>query len=128
MINTHISVQTPNYYLHVLNLRSVFEKLAPELSRRLTGSLLENWQGNLVIANGEEEIMLAIDRTEMNVVPVGETEHSIVGGPEIVQLIVGTDTPDEVVEMSGIALQGDARHLVQVLFPIQYPQMENQAM
>ena len=128
MAHTHISVGAPNYYLRVLDLKSVFEKLAPELSRRLTDSLLENWQGNLFISNGEEEIMLAIDKTDVEVVPVSKTEHSIVGGPEIVQFIVGSDTPDEVVEINDIRLTGDARNLVHVLFPIQYPQMENQAM
>jgi len=61
-------------------------------------------------------------------VPVSETAHSIIGGLEIVQLIVGTDIPDEVVEMHGITLKGDAVHLIHILFPIQYPQMENQAM
>jgi len=128
MAHTHISVGAPNYYLRVLNLKSVIEKLAPELSRRLTGSLLEDWQGDLLISNGEEEIMLAIDKTDVEVVPVGKTEHSIVGGPEIVQLIVGSDTPDEVVEINDIRLTGAAKHLVDILFPIQYPQMENQAM
>jgi len=128
MIETSISVGWPNYNLCILNLRSVFEKLAPELSQRLSDSLLKNWRGNLVVSNGEEEIMLAIDETDVEVVPVGKTEHSIVGGPEIAQLIVGTDTPDEVVKINGIELTGDARQLTQVLFPIQYPQMENQAM
>ena len=128
LVETHISVRWPNYYLRILNLRSVFDKLAPELSRRLTNSLLKDWQGDLILSNGEEEVMLAIDRTEVRVVPVSETAHSIIGGLEIVQLIVGTDIPDEVVEMHGITLKGDAVHLIHILFPIQYPQMENQAM
>jgi len=33
-----------------------------------------------------------------------------------------------VVAINGIELTGDADSLVQTLFPIQYPQMENQAM
>ena len=125
---TGLMASAPNYSFRILNLSSVFEKLAPELTRRLQGSLLTDWQGDLVIANDEEEVMLAIDRTDVQVVPVGPTEHAIRGGREILQLIVGTDTPTEVVEQNGIELSGDARHLVQVLFPVQYPQMENQAM
>jgi len=72
--------------------------------------------------------MLAIDGSAVTVMRPGRTPHSIVGGPEIVQLIVGSETPEEVVEMGNIKLTGHARHLIQVLFPIQYPQMENQAM
>ncbi|NKB72120.1 MAG: sigma-70 family RNA polymerase sigma factor [Candidatus Latescibacteria bacterium] len=128
MGTARISLQTPNYYLRILNLQAVFEKLAPELSRRLDSSLLADWRGDLLIGDGEEEIMLAIDRTKVEVVAAGQTKHAITGGAEMVQLIVGTDTPEEVVATNDIALQGDAQHLVGVLFPIQYPQMENQAM
>ena len=123
-----LTIRAPNYYLRILNLKSVFEKLAPELSLRLQDSPLADWQGDLAISNGDEKIVLAVNRTDVKVVPAVQTEHSIKGGREILQLIVGTEVPDEVVEMNDIELTGDARHLIQVLFPIQYPQMENQAM
>jgi RNA polymerase sigma factor (sigma-70 family) len=128
MEETDISVRWPVYYLRVLNLQSLLQKLAPELSARLQDSLLADWSGDLLIANGDEDVWLAIDRSAVTVVPQGKTGHSITGGQEIVQLLVGSDTPDEVVKLGDIKLTGDARHLMQVLFPIQYPQMENQAM
>jgi len=72
--------------------------------------------------------MLKIDKSKVSVVPVGESEHAIRGGMDIAQLVVGTETPDEVIEMNGVQLSGDAEKLVHVLFPAQYPQMENQAL
>ena len=112
----NLTVRSPNYYLRILNLQSVFAKLAPELALRLKDSSLADWKGDLVIANGEEEVVLAIDWSLVKVVPVGRTEHLIKGGGGILQLVVGTDTPDQVVEMGGIELGGDARHLVRALF------------
>jgi RNA polymerase sigma factor (sigma-70 family) len=55
-----------------------------------------------------------------------ETEHTIRGGQEIAQLIVGTDPPHEVARMNGFDLSGDAGQLIDVLFPAQDPQMRNQ--
>ena len=72
--------------------------------------------------------MLAIHRSDVRVVPAGRSDHAIRGGMEIVQLVVGTETPDEVVEMNDMQLSGDAKHLIRVLFPAQYPQMENQGL
>lgn len=45
----------------------------------------------------------------------------ICGGQDIAQLILGTDTPEDVVELSG-----DAEQLVKILFPAQYPMVEKQ--
>jgi hypothetical protein len=55
------------------------------------------------------------------VVDAGETTHVIYGGQDIVQLILGTDTPED-----GIELSGDAEPLGKILFPAQYPMVGNQ--
>jgi len=60
--------------------------------------------------------------------PVSESEHTILGDQNIAQLVVGTESPEEVVEMASIQVSGDAEKLLPVLFPAQYPQMENQAL
>ena len=59
-------------------------------------------------------------------VDAGETEHAIGGGQEIVQLVLGSDAPDDVVESGEIQLSGDAEQLIKVLFPAQYPMFGNQ--
>lgn len=132
MVSCHIEVGglsgNRSYVIRIINLQTLFEKLAPELSRRLSESHLADWSGDLIISDGEAEIMLKIEGSKVSVVPVGASAHAIRGGQEIAQLVVGTESPDEVVEMNGIQLSGDAVQLVQVLFPAQYPQMENQAL
>ena len=72
--------------------------------------------------------MLAISAGKVTVVPVVATVHVIRGGQALAQLVVGTESPDEVVEMAGIQVSGDAAQLLPILFPIQYPQMDNQAL
>jgi hypothetical protein len=51
------------------------------------------WKGHLLISTGDEEIVLSIKGSEVRVVDAGETTHVICGGQDIVQLILGTDTP-----------------------------------
>ena len=58
----------------------------------------------------------------------GATSSAIEGGGEIAQLVVGSDEPGEIVEAAGTALRGEAARLLPVLFPPQYPHMENQAL
>ncbi len=100
----------------------------PELSRRLRHSPLADWCGDLAIEMGDDKAMLAIDRGSITVKSTGTSDHGVKGEQEIAQLIVGSETPDEIVAMHDILLSGDAGQLIQVLFPIQYPQMENQAL
>ena len=115
-----------SYMIRIVNLKSLFEKLSPELSHRLSRSPLANWQGDLLISNGEEEIALIIEDSKVEVAAARETKHTIRGGQEIAQLIVGTDAPREVAQMNHIDLGGDAGQLIEVLFPAQDPQMRNQ--
>jgi RNA polymerase sigma factor (sigma-70 family) len=120
--------QSRSYMIRIINLQTLLQKLAPELSERLKQSCLDTWCGNLAISNGTETVTLAIDHANVQIVPMVESEHSICGGSEIVQLMIGTEDPLEVVELSNIQLSGDAARLIEILFPAQYPQMENQAL
>ena len=61
------------------------------------------WKRYLLISTGDEEIVLSIKGSEVRVVDAGETTHVICGGQEIVQLILGTDTPEDGIELSGDA-------------------------
>ena len=121
-----------SYVLRIINLPSLFAKLAPELALRLQGSHLADWRGNLLLvletAHEKAAVLLSIDAGQVAVVPAVATPHSIRGGQALAQLVVGTESPDEIVEMAGIELHGDAARLLPILFPMQYPQMENQAL
>jgi hypothetical protein len=61
------------------------------------------WKGHLLISTGDEEMVLSIKGSEVRVVDAGETTHVICGGQDIVQLIWGTDTPEDGIELSGDA-------------------------
>ena len=61
------------------------------------------WKGHLLSSTGDEEIVLSIKGSEVRVVDAGETTHVICGGQDIVQLILGTDTPEDGIELSGDA-------------------------
>lgn len=47
---------------------------------------------------------------------------------EIAQFLVGTEESSEVAEMNGAELSGEAGKLIGVLFSMQHPQMEHQAL
>ncbi len=111
--------------LLIVNLHSLFEKLSPELSRRLRHSRLAAWQGHLRIHYGQESVTLSLAQGQVQVVPAVKTPHTIQGGPEIAQLVIGTGDPAEIVEGGKIKLSGDTAALVDVLFPEQYPQLTN---
>jgi RNA polymerase sigma factor (sigma-70 family) len=125
------------YVVKIVNLRSLFEKLAPELARRLAASHLAGWSGALLVASGDERVALEIDRGQVRVAAPRSSRRAtgaaaasaaVEGGPEIAQLIVGSEAPHEVVEAAGITLRGAAGRLLEVLFPAQHPQMDNQSL
>ena len=117
--------KTGGWMIRLVNLQSLIEKLAPELSRRLQMSHLAEWRGNLRISAEDDHVMLAVDRSHIRILPSDESAHTMEGGADIAQLIIGTESPDEIVEAADITLTGDAAQLVEVLFPKQYPQMSN---
>ncbi|MEZ4679362.1 MAG: sigma-70 region 4 domain-containing protein [Caldilineaceae bacterium] len=121
-----------SYVVRIINLQALVAKLTGELSRRLQDSPYATWQGNLLLVleeNGStEEVLLAINNGVVTVAPVGETDHVIRSGPALAQLIVGSEAPAEIVEMTGIEVSGDAGKLLSVLFPAQWPQMGNQGL
>lgn len=114
------------WMVQIINLRTLFEKLAPELSLRLSRSRLATWRGSLELATRTERITLLIDRSDVSVAGANDyAEHAIEGGEEIALLALGTEAPDEITSSAGTVLRGDASQLVEVLFPRQYPQMGN---
>ena len=109
--------------IRTINLATALRKMSKELGRRLRASHLADWRGRLLVADGREKVILAMDRSRVRALPSGQTKHAIRGGDEVVQLLIGTDEPEETIRAAGIRLSGDARRLVPVLFPNQHPKI-----
>ena len=83
--------------IQIINLRTLFEKLLPELSLRISHSHLSTWRGKLQIATRTERITLLIDRGDISLASAGDhadAEHAIDGGEEIALLVMGTESAD----------------------------------
>lgn len=122
------SCQSETHYIRcggamvrTVNLAATLQKMRRELSRRLKDSHLSAWRGRLLIADKRRKAMLKISRSNVDLVDTAGCRHAIRGGNEIAQLLIGTHDPMETVRSSGIKLTGEARSLVQVLFPAQHP-------
>ena len=115
------------WMIQIVNLRSLFDKLAPELSRRLSRSQVASWRGDLLISTRNESVALRIDRSAVSVSPIDTQtpEHAIEGGEEIALLVMGTESPLEITSSAHTTLKGAAPDLLPTLFPKQYPQMGN---
>jgi len=109
--------------IQVLNLRSTLAAMEVELSHRLRNSPIAGWTGNLLVADDRERVGLDIKSERVKVAEPQRTRHTIRGGRHIAQLLLGTERPQEVVAGGGIRLSGDARTLVEVLFPEQGPML-----
>lgn len=120
-----------SYVVKIVNLTTLFEKLTPELSRRLAASHLAEWSGDLLISAGDQQVLLSVERGRVHAGPAparAQTGNSIEAGPELAQFVVGTEAPREAAEVAGMTLRGEAAQLVDILFPPQHPQMDNQAL
>ena len=109
----------------LLNLPSALRKMEGELSRRVRRSWLADWRGDLLIADGRDEATLSIESGRVRVGDPGSTRDAIRGGDEVVQLLIGTDNPREVLEAARMRVTGDAARLAETLFPEQAPQMSH---
>lgn len=73
------------------------------------------------IPNFYEAVTLRIKQGKIELLPGSRSENSISGGEAIAQLMFGTDDPQETIDSGGIRLRGQAKFLVPVLFPNEYP-------
>ena len=109
--------------VRMINLHTTLAKMSRELGRRLRASPLADWRGDLLVADPRDEVLLRIASGQVKVGEPRPTRHAIRGGEAIAQLVLGTDRPREVIEGGGIRLSGDARWLVEALFPRQWPEL-----
>jgi len=114
-------VRSGRAMVRTIDLAATLEKMASELTRRLGVSHLSRWRGRLLVAGAGERAMLSIGPDGVRVAEGGTSRHAIRCGCEIAQLLIGTDSPGEIARAGGIRLTGDAKKLLPVLFPNQYP-------
>ena len=107
--------------IRTVSLQRFVRRLLPELEHRLKQSHLSAWSGDLLVDDSQEAITLRIKQGKIELLPGARSENSISGGEAIVQLLFGTDDPHETIDLGGIRLLGQAKLLVQVLFPNEYP-------
>jgi predicted N-acetyltransferase YhbS len=107
--------------VRIISLERFVTRLRPELEDRLKKSYLSTWRGDLLLKDRNETVTLRINQGTIQIMPSAPSPNSISGGEAIAQLMFGTDDPNEIIEAGGIRLRGQAKLLVQVLFPNQYP-------
>ena len=124
----------PRWYVaKIVNLKSLMTKLAPLLHERLLATRLAYWRGSLSMRLHEDDssevITLVFEADGIRVEEGESAVNAISGDQSIVQLVLGCESPDEVIATNRIEVDGlITPELVSVLFPAQYPQMENQAL
>ena len=116
------------YMVRIVNLRSLFEKLAAELTQRLQRSALSGFNGTLAIEYDDQQLTLGIEQGTIHVLDGHRDEHAIRGRHGLVQLVVGADEPADILARSDLRTSGAAAELARAMFPVQYPQMMNQAL
>jgi hypothetical protein len=104
-----------------ISLERFARRLLPEFEQRLKDSYLSDWCGDLFLDDSQEAVTLRIKQGQIELLPGTRSENSISGGEAIVQLLFGTDDPQETIDAGGIRLRGQAKFLVPVLFPNEYP-------
>ena len=113
--------------MKIVNLRRAFEKIAPELGRRLGASPLRSYRGRLAVEGDAQRIVLGIDDGRVEVAAdAGDgarmrPDGTVAAGAGLARLVIGDGDPMRVCRQSGIGLSGDARDLLPVLFPDQEP-------
>jgi len=112
--------------IRIINLENTLTKIAPELSRRLQKTHLKDYTGTLQIAIPDQSTTLVINNGEVTVHPNAKADSTLESGHEFAQLVIGKESPDEIIEMSSMVHTNDALELICTLFPAQHPQMPNE--
>ena len=107
--------------IRMISVERFVTQLRPELEDRLKKSHLSAWSGDVLLESADEAVTLRIDHGKIAVAAARSTPNSISGGEAVAQLLFGTDDPSETVAEGGIQLRGQAKILVPILFPNEYP-------
>ena len=120
------------YLVKIVNLKSTMSKLAPSLRNRLRASEMADWRGTLAIkvrdGDADQAVTLVVHDDGLDVRDDARGPNVVSGDQSIAKLLLGSSDAEETVAENGIDVEGEARRLLRVLFPLQHPQMENQAL
>jgi predicted N-acetyltransferase YhbS len=114
------------WMVRIVDLQATLDRMRSVLAARLAAAGLAGQSCELLIDDGRESALLRIAGGRVAVAPGPRAArrgaaHAVRGGDAVAQLLIGTDTPDEVVRAGGLRLAGDADVLVRALFPYQHP-------
>lgn len=111
------------WMVRTVSLASSLGRLRPVLARRLAAAGLAAWRGELLIEDARERLLLAIGGGGVAVRPATgrAPAHAIRGNDAVAQLLIGSDSPDEIAAAAGMRFSGDAAVLARALFPAEQP-------
>ena len=112
------------WMVRLVNLPSALEKVKPELVQRLQRSEFADWCGELALQSEKDEVTLELNEGHIHVSSAHSTKHKV-ESEAIVQLLIGTDEPVELIDAAHMTLKGEARRLCEALFPRQYPSLSS---
>ncbi|KPK85705.1 MAG: hypothetical protein AMJ81_03105 [Phycisphaerae bacterium SM23_33] len=108
----------------VVSLRGCLEAMAGELTERLRRSALKKFRGTLAMEGAGEKVALAISNGSIRVAAAKvRTANRILAGQEIARLLIGSEAPSVLAAQSQVSLHGAATELAEVLFPQQWPML-----
>jgi hypothetical protein len=107
--------------IRAISLQRFAIRLRPELEDRLKRSHLSTWRGDLLLDDSREAVTIRVNQGKIELLPAAPSPNSISGNEAIVQLMFGTDDPEETVDTGRIRLRGQAKVLVPILFPNESP-------
>ena len=113
------------WQVKLINLQSALQKLRPLFEARLQHSHLHNWAGKLTIDAGEQKATIGLENGRVQISSYTPQEHTIVGGPTIARLLIGSDNPDEIIQQEKISCTGKANEMANILFPNTHPMLSH---
>ncbi len=107
----------------IINQRSLFEKMLPELSRRLAESALSDWTGKFAVLSDLEATVLSVRGGQ---VKLSGRSRKLDGRlkltqEKLVQLVMGYRSVSSVVSETGVRLTGNIAAVLSVLFAKGFP-------
>jgi len=112
--------------MRIMNQQALFEKLAPELTRRLAASPLASYSGRLVLETNLGITILAREHGQVTAQPGTAHEASAplpgdvrleLSQDKLAQLIAGYRSARDVLNSAGVSLSGEGFPLLDTLFP-----------
>lgn len=106
--------------MRILNLQPLFEKLLPELARRLSESRLAGYTGKLSLKTDLGALGLRFEDGQVRLDEKVDAELSLaLSQDRLTQLVMGYRSVRDMLNDPEVAMQGDARPLLDALFPLQ---------